>query len=98
MRKITEKAVSAFLAGRRFSSKNTTVEVDRDEISLVLFGNRIATRDERLGVTTITTAGWHSNTTKERLNGLPGVRVHTSRGQLHLNGEPWDGKAITLPA
>jgi hypothetical protein len=97
MRKVTEKAVNAFTRGRRFTSKNTSVVVDdRGGVSLCLFGNVIATRDERPQVS-ITTAGWPTTTTKERLNGLPGVRVHTTRGQLYLNEEPWDGCAITLP-
>lgn len=33
---------------------------------------------------------------QQALNALPGVRVWTSKGQLYLNGEPWDGKWTTI--
>jgi len=37
-----------------------------------------------------------SHTTVSRLNDLPGVGVHTERGQLFLNGRPWNGKPTKL--
>ena len=39
----------------------------------------------------ITAAGWRSNTTKERLNGLNGVNIVQRDWQWYLNGEAWDG-------
>ncbi len=71
-----------------------------------LFGNQIAKKvigktdyssisdaeiDAWIDKVYITTAGWNTVTTKERLNGLKGVRVSTRGGVLMLNGEPWDG-------
>jgi len=41
-------------------------------------------------------AGWNTNTTRERLNALNGVRVTTKKGQAYLNGEKWDGEWITI--
>jgi len=52
--------------------------------------NTIATIDE-LGVLSVSNAGWASNTTKERLNGLPGVRVNQKNWNWYLNGQEWDG-------
>tara|TARA_Y100000592_G_C5381110_1_gene273463 strand:+ start:530 stop:898 length:369 start_codon:yes stop_codon:yes gene_type:complete len=40
----------------------------------------------------ITAAGWRTNTTKERLNGLNGVNIYQKDFQWHLNGEAWNGE------
>jgi hypothetical protein len=85
MRKITSKITEAFLAGRTLRSGNDAT----DGTTLSLHGNVIA---RRAGDTLhITHAGWPTNTTKERLNGLPGVSIHQKAGQWYLNGQPWDG-------
>lgn len=95
-RKITEEAVEAFLAGKPFSKSNTTVAVDDEGVvTMTLFGNIIAKRYTDAGFS-ITTAGWNSTTTRERLNGLPGVSVNKSRGQLYLNGTRWDGTSTVI--
>ena len=39
----------------------------------------------------ITSAGWPTNTTKERLNGLNGVNIYQKDFQWYLNGEAWNG-------
>lgn len=39
----------------------------------------------------VTNAGWPTVTTRERLNGLIGVRVHQKGGKQYLNGNEWDG-------
>jgi hypothetical protein len=91
MRKITNESVSAFLAGRKFNKGNMSVEVTNEFTKLKLHGNTIATID-RLGVLSISNAGWASNTTKERLNGLPGVRVNQKNWNWYLNGQEWDGR------
>ena len=57
---------------------------------LKLHNNTIASIDE-LGVLSVSNAGWASNTTKERLNGLPGVRVNQKNWNWYLNGSEWDG-------
>jgi hypothetical protein len=90
MRKITKEAVSAFLERRTFRKSNMSVEAGFERWVLKLHGNTIATIDE-LGVLSISNAGWASNTTKERLNGIPGVRIHQKNWTWYLNGEVWDG-------
>ena len=100
MRKITEAARHAFLAGREWKQSNTSVEVRGFQnattkwVILLLHGNPIARY--RLGDTSLRSlrvcdGNWQTVTTKDRLNSLPGVRVHQKAGQWYLNGEPWDG-------
>lgn len=90
MRKITNEAVSAFLAGRTFSKGNMKVTEDYGIWRLKLHNNTIATIDQ-MGVLSVSNAGWSSNTTKERLNGLPGVHVKQKNWSWFLNGVEWDG-------
>jgi hypothetical protein len=85
MRKITEQITSAFIAGSPLTNSNTST----DGKTLFLHGNPIAGRDEK-GMW-ISNCGWFSMTTKERLNGLPGVTVHQEKGKWYLNGTEWDG-------
>lgn len=99
MRKITQDAVRAFLAGEAFSRDNTRVEVrpfkgaTENSVVLVLHNNPIATYVKSVGVSglLVCDGNWQTNTTKERLNGLPGVRVHQKAGQWYLNGMKWEG-------
>lgn len=44
----------------------------------------------------ITNAGWKSNTTKERLNGLPNVSIQQKKGEWFLNGTAWNGEWIKV--
>ncbi len=90
MRKITKEAVSAFLERKPFRKSNMSVEEIGGEWRLKLHGNSIASIDE-LGVLSVSNAGWASNTTKERLNGIPGVRVNQKNWTWYLNGQEWDG-------
>ncbi len=89
-RKITKKAVSKFLSKTPFRKSNMSVEESYGIYKLKLHGNTIATIDE-LGVLSVSNAGWSSNTTKERLNGIPGVRVNQKNWTWYLNGQEWDG-------
>jgi hypothetical protein len=66
MRKITRQACEAFIARKNFQSGNTST----DGHSLYLHGNRIASRLNGSDVFLISDAGWRTNTTRERLNGL----------------------------
>lgn len=99
MRKITEAAIAAFLSGEEFRLDNTRVEVrplklaSEPSVILVLHGNPIAAYLKSAGVSSLQVCdGNHqTRTTKERLNGLPGVRVHQKAGQWYLNGVAWDG-------
>ena len=90
-RKITKEAVSAFLERRQFSKSNMKVDENYGIYRLKLHGNTIATIDE-LGVMSVTNAGWASNTTRERLNGLPDVHVKQKNWNWYLNGAAWNGE------
>lgn len=93
-RKITEQAVNAFLAGRAFCSGNSSVEFSPlgAIVVLKLHGNAIARYDKGdISTMEVCNGGWSSNTTKERLNGLPGVRVNQKDWTWYLNGVEWDG-------
>lgn len=97
MRKVTKKAIEAFENATKFNSGNTEVEVLPNVTILKLHGNKIAYRyNDPEKTLSITTCGWNTNTTKERLNGISGVRVNTVKGQLYLNGEKWDGSLIDV--
>ena len=65
MRKVTRNIVEAFYKGEAKSSGNTCT----DGTCLWLHGNKIAEKDE-FGNLHITNAGFETNVTKERLNGL----------------------------
>ena len=65
MRKVTRQIVEAFYKGEAKSSGNTCT----DGNNLWLHGNKIAEKD-KLGNLLITNAGFETNVTKERLNGL----------------------------
>lgn len=92
MRKITRDAITALLHRRSFSRSNTRVAHDprSGDTTLYLFGHPIIIV-LRHGTTVITTAKHPTNTTKERLNGLPGIRVYHRNHQLYLNDHPWNG-------
>lgn len=95
MRKITKEAVSKFLSKTSFTKGNMKVEESYGVYKLKLHGNTIATIDE-LGVLSVSNGGFSdratgSNTTKERLNGIPGVRVYQRNWNWFLNDELWDG-------
>ena len=90
MRKITSEAVSAFLERKTFKKSNMEVDQGYGQFRLKLHGNVIATIDE-LGVLFVSNAGWATNTTKERLNGIPGVSVHQRNWNWFLNDVEWDG-------
>lgn len=97
MRKITRESVQAFMDARPFSKDNTTIEVLPNVTIMSLFGNRIAYRyNDPERTLSITNEGWLSNTTKERLNGIPGVSINQKKGEWYLNGNQWDGKLIDI--
>ena len=89
-RKITRESISAFLNKTPFKKSNMEVVQHASFWKLKLHGNTIATIDP-LNVLCISNAGWESNTTKERLNGLPGVRINQKNWNWYLNGQEWDG-------
>ena len=91
MRKITKEIVAAFMNRETKTIGNSYT----NGTTLYLHGNPIA-RHSCIGVIEVSTAGWNTPTTRERLNGLPGVRVNVKRGQLYLNGRPWDGRWMKI--
>ena len=94
MRKITKIATSNFINSKAFKLANTEVFLLNGCTKLALHGNTIA--KHRNGVLEITTSGWRTRTTLERLNGIPGVRVNMKKGELYLNGEVWNGSWIQI--
>lgn len=91
MRQITRDIVAAFMnhETKRISNSRT------DGNDLFLHGNVIA-RHRPDGSIAITTSGWNTPTTRERLNGLPGVKVYVRSHQLYLNDRPWDGTWVEV--
>jgi len=91
MRKITKESVSAFLDRKPFKKSNMEVDEYLGKFRLKLHGNTIAVLDE-FNMLSVSNAGWASNTTKERLNGLPIVGIHQKNFQWYLNGNEWNGE------
>jgi hypothetical protein len=96
MRQITKESINAFVWGFTFSKQNTKVRVFNDVIKLQLHDNTIAIRDRITNKIKISNCGWFTNTTKERLNGLPNVNIHQKNYIWYLNGKEWDGNLITI--
>lgn len=100
MRQVSIDAANAFVKGKKFKRGNTEVKLlpdlgsDTVTVQLVLFGNTIATRNLEYPMFEITTAGWKTVTTRDRLSALPRVSVTTKSGNLYLNDLPWDGKWV----
>ena len=103
MKKIDEQTAKHFFAGTPMKTKNTEVITDWIDdrtyrIKVLLHGNLIAYRDERedqvrSGFFMTTLAGWNTQTTKARVNGLldysgQWVRYHQVKGVLHLGDTP----------
>lgn len=88
MRKITQEAVAAFMAGEGYHCDNTAVSHVGAISTLVLFVNPIA---QLIGKKLrVRTAGYPTKITIERLNGIPGVSVYQKDFKLYLNGELWE--------
>jgi hypothetical protein len=98
MREITKNAIRAFLLGKNFKQSNTEIKYSKynDVAVMYLFDNEIAFYSPTTKTLQITTAGWNTTTTRERLNGLPNVSVTQRKGKLYLNGKEWDGELITI--
>lgn len=103
-RQITIDAMNAFMNDSKetdmhgvcFKRDNTIVTLFAGCKMLYLHNNRIAERNLETGEIKITNAGWQSNTTKERLNGIPGVSIVQRKGVWFLNGKEWDGSWIQV--
>jgi len=82
-RMVTDKVVGAFMSGMPGRVSNTST----DGKILKLFNNPIAKWEN--GKLYISSAGYQTATTKERLNGIPGVSVNQKQGMWYLNGKGW---------
>ena len=85
MRQVTQLAVSNWLMRKKFRRDNTQT----DGTTLYLHGHPIAKIDDTDGMIYVRSAGWETRTTKERLNGIPGVRIHQKNWMWFLNNIPW---------
>ena len=103
MRAITSVSVGNFLNRVEFSKSNMSVEnvtscwIENKHFEnvtlLKLHFNTIAVLTKN-GELYISNCGWQSDTTKERLNGLPNVSIYQRNFQWYLNDEPWNGSLI----
>ena len=95
MRKITEDAVNALYRGYKYTKDNTQVTCTDGIWCMYLHGSRIA-QIKPTGLE-INHQGYLTNTTKERLNGLPGVSITQKKGIWYLNGlEVKDGWNVII--
>ena len=94
-RQITIDAVRAFNNNYKFKRSNTEVRIGSTGVTeLKLHGNLIAFKNN--SGTYISTCGWHTVTTKERLNGLYGVHIEQKDWVWYLNGHAWNGQTIKI--
>jgi hypothetical protein len=88
MRKVSKEIASAFIAGKRKTMGNTHT----DGKTLWLHGNAIARRNDKGGIE-ISSAGWETVTTKERLNTvlyyLNAGHVQQKNWQWFVGGKLW---------
>ena len=107
MRKVTNQTIEAFLSGNPFKLGNTEVLFKAclrsgkfpkgDNFTVIeLHGSEIAAKDSKDNSIYITNAGYFTNTTKERLNGIPNVSICQKSGKWFLNGVEWDGEWIKV--
>lgn len=94
MRKITEQMLEAFINNRSKKIGNTEVIASEHKTVLLLHGNLIA--ESNVEGLFIQNLGWETNTTKERLNSLPGVSIHQKNWKWYLNGKEWNGERMLI--
>jgi hypothetical protein len=70
MRGITSTMVTAFHEGKAKKKQNTAVEVENGWVVMRLHGSKIAKRRVNGTALLLSAAGYATNTTKERLNGV----------------------------
>ena len=87
MRQITKDSVNAFYNGDSFKRDNTVVAVWGNVIQLELHRHNIATYYKLENKLMISSCGWLTNTTKERLNGVLdkiGVKIYQKKGVWYV--------------
>lgn len=97
MRKITKESIEAFNSNTNFKKANTEVVVLNTVTLLRLHGNTIAEKFHLpIKALYISSCGWESNVTKERLNGISGVSITQKNHIWFLNGNQWNGSSIKI--
>lgn len=91
MRKVTEQIVEAFYNG----TSKTVGSTMTDGKTIMLHNNMIAWKVKGGGIG-ISSCGWKTATTRERLNGLHGVYIQQKDFQWFLNGKKWGGKPVII--
>ena len=94
-RKITQRATTAFFAGKNYTENNTAVNVYMGGlVELSLHGNIIAFYNKH-GDHTIqfNLCGWNTLTTRERLAGL-GIKITVKKGIPYYNGQPIESRKV----
>jgi hypothetical protein len=89
MKAITFDMIQAIKDRKNFKRTNTTIEIFNGKAFVYLFGNNIAQISD--SEVFISTCGWESNTTKERLNGILQAfglgRISQKNFVWYINGE-----------
>lgn len=97
MRQITIDSINSFYNDLEFSKSNMIVEVLPNVTILKYHNNAIAYRyNDPKRTLSITNCGWFTNTTKERLNALKGVKIYQNNFIWYLNGKEWNGNLIDI--
>lgn len=94
MRQTTQNVNNAFANDKAFKSGHDQVVINENSIDLLYRGNLIAYKTK--GKLFITTCGYKTNTTKDRLNGIEGVLIKQKDGVWFLNGIEWNGSLIEI--
>jgi len=95
MKTISLKAANALLNRKTLNTKNTKVVNDDRLTYMLLHGNMIAIIDSENKLK-ISNCGWFTNTTRDRLNALPGIHIYQKNYVWYLNGKQWNGELITI--
>lgn len=94
MRKITEEAHRAFMRREPFKESNTEVRIVNGLPQMYLFNNKIAEMNSD-GEICISTCGWMSRTTRERLDAFIDIRIN--KGNFIVNEKfKWDGSWLNV--
>lgn len=88
MRQITAETNYAVQHKENFSKSNMIVRYDKEQniSDVFLHGNRIAKYDYSTQLLELSTCGWETNTTKDRLNGLLDL---FNLGYIHQKDYVW---------
>ena len=94
MKLITQEMVQAIKDRKNFRKDNTTVEIFNGTAFVYLFGNNIAQVSDK--EVFISTCGWETKTTMERLNGILSAhgldRINQKKFVWYINGVELNGR------